>query len=177
MAETLSGRWYAKLSEEVRYRYPGSLNDKLGRFLLRLKMGDDSLYLRFLNEDGDSTFCDFSIERTDLTKRKGVYYFAIADEVKYVGKAHESFMWRINQGYGHISPKNCYPDGQSTNCHVNPRIAKSRAVVSLFVCPIDNDSEIDQVERRRLSRQVSYRSGPQRFRSEVVFRNSTVSEQ
>ncbi|MCE5193733.1 hypothetical protein LLF88_07380 [bacterium] len=147
LAETLSGRRYTKLSEEIRCHYPGSLDDRLGRFLQRLKMGNDSLYLRFLNQDGDSTFCDFSIERTDLTKRKGVYYFAIADEVKYVGKTHESFVWRINQGYGHISPKNCYLDGQSTNCHVNPRVAKSRTIVSLFVCPIDSDSGIDRLER------------------------------
>jgi hypothetical protein len=146
LAETLSGRRYVKVSEDIRHRYPGSLNDKLGRFLQQLKMGNDSLYLRFLNKDGDGTFCDFSIERTDLTKRKGIYYFAIADEVKYVGKTHESFTWRINQGYGRISPKNCYLDGQSTNCHINAVIAKNHAVVSLFVCPIEDDSEINPLE-------------------------------
>jgi len=110
-------------------------------------MGNDGFYLRFLNEDGDSTFCDFSIERTDLTERKGIYYFAVADEMKYVGRTHDSFERRINQGYAHISPKNCYLDGQSTNCHVNSLIAKSRAVVSLFVCPIENDSEINRLEK------------------------------
>jgi hypothetical protein len=147
LAETLQNRRYAHLSPEVQRRYPSSLNDRLGTFLCQLKTREDSYYLRFLNEDGDSPFCVFSIEKTELTERKGVYFFAIAEDVKYVGKTHLSFTRRINPGYGHISPKNCYLDGQSTNCHVNPCVARSHAVVALFVCPIEDDSEIDQVEK------------------------------
>jgi len=136
LVETLSGKRHAKLSEEAQCRYPGSLDDKLGRFLHRLKMGNDGFHLRFLNEDEDSTFCDFSIERTSLGSRKGLYCFVVGVVVKYVGRSHDPFKKRFNQEYGHISPQSCYLDGQSTNCHINALIAKNHAVVSLFVCPI-----------------------------------------
>ena len=44
---------------------------------------------------------------------------------------------RVNNGYGKIHPKNCYLDGQSTNCHLNALIASSRDRVSLWFCPLD----------------------------------------
>lgn len=147
LAETLSSRRYARLSKEVQRRYPSSLNDKLGEFLYRLKILDDSLYLRFLNEHGDKVFCEFSIEKTVPSKTKGLYCFTTGEGIKYAGRSHDPFERRLNQGYGHISPKNCYLDGQSTNCRVNSLIAEVHDVVSFYVCSIDDDSEIDRLER------------------------------
>ena len=147
VAETLSGRRYTKLSEEVQRRYPNSLDDKLGEFLYKLKILGDGFYLRFLNEHGDKVFCDFSIESTVLAKTKGIYCFTTGEGIKYVGRSHDPFDRRLNQGYGHISPKNCYLDGQSTNCHVNSLIAEVHAVVSFYVYSLDDDSEIDRLER------------------------------
>jgi len=147
LAETLSARRYTRLSEEVQRRYPSSLNEKLGEFLYRLKILDDSLYLRFLNEHGDKVFCGFSIEKTVPSKTKGIYCFTTGEGIKYAGRSHDPFERRLNQGYGHISPKNCYLDGQSTNCHVNSLIAEVHDVVSFYVCSIDDDSEIDRLER------------------------------
>jgi hypothetical protein len=148
VAETLSSARYSALSEEVQRRYATFLDDRLGEFLYGLKLHSDSFYLRFLNRHGDGVFCDFSIEKTVLTKKKGVYCFAIGERVQYVGQSRVSFEKRINQGYGHVSPKNCYRDGQSTNCHINSLIAKDCAVVSLHVCPIEETSEIDRWEAR-----------------------------
>lgn len=147
LTETLSARRYTRLSEEVQRRYSSSLNEKLGEFLYRLKILDDSLYLRFLNEHGDKVFCDFSIEKTVPSKTKGIYCFTTGEGIKYAGRSHDPFERRLNQGYGHISPKNCYLDGQSTNCHVNSLIAEVHDVVSFYVCSIDDDSEIDRLER------------------------------
>lgn len=144
--ETLSGRRYMKLSGDVRRRYPAFLDDKLGEFLSRLKSEDDSYYLRFLNKHGDDTFCNFSIERTSLSAKRGLYCFVVANKVKYIGRSHDPFEKRFNQEYGRISPQSCYLDGQSTNCHINAVIAKNHAVISLFVCPIEDDSEINPLE-------------------------------
>lgn len=146
LAETLLDKRYAKLSEEIRCHYPNSLNDRLGEFLYRLKIANDGFYRRFLNKHGDNVFCDFSIERTSLSETKGIYCFAVGDEAKYVGQTRDSFARRINQGYGHIWPKNCYLDGQSTNCHVNSLVAKYLDVVSLLFRPVEDDSEIGRLE-------------------------------
>lgn len=156
LAETLSSKRYASLSKEVRHRYPNSLNNKLGEFLYRLKVSGDDFYLHFLNEHGDNVFCDFSIAESIPSKAKGIYCFSISEVIKYFGRSHDPFEKRLNQGYGHISPKNCYRDGQSTNCHINSMIAKNYSIVSFYVCPIDNDLEIDQLEKLLIS---SYKPG------------------
>ena len=147
LGETLLSSRYASLSKEVQRQYPNSLNEKLGKFLYKLKISDDDFYPRFLNEHGDSVFCDFSISKTIQSQAKGIYCFAINEAIKYIGRSHDPFEKRLNQGYGHISPKNCYRDGQSTNCHVNSLIARNHAVVSFCVRSIDNDLEIDQLEK------------------------------
>jgi hypothetical protein len=147
LAETLSSKRYASLAEEVQRRYPNLLNDGLGKFLYRLKVSGDNFYLRFLNEFGDNVFCDFSIAKTTHSRAKGIYCFTIGEEVKYFGRSHDPFEKRLNQGYGHISPKNCYRDGQSTNCHVNSLIAKNIAEVAFYVYPLDDDFKIDHLEK------------------------------
>lgn len=147
LAETLSNRRYASLSREVFCHYPNSLNEGLGTFLYKLKRSGDKFYLKFLNEYGDNVFCNFSIASTPLNRSKGVYSFTIGETIKYFGRSHDPFEKRLNQGYGHISPKNCYLDGQSTNCHVNSLLAKYVNGVSFYVCALDDDFKIDFLER------------------------------
>ncbi len=147
LAETLSNKKYAGLSGEVQHRYPNSLNDRLGEFLYKLKACGDIFYLRFLNEHGDKVFCDFSIASTSLSRSKGIYCFMVGETIKYFGRSHDPFEKRFNQGYGHISPKNCYRDGQSTNCHVNSLIAKNFTDVAFYVYPLNDDFKIDRLEK------------------------------
>jgi hypothetical protein len=151
LAETLVSRRYIHLMKEVQHRYPNSLNEKLGEYLYKLKVSGDNFYRRFLNKHGDNVFCDFVIEKTPLSRTKGVYCFTVGEVIKYFGRSHDPFEKRLNQGYGHISPKNCYLDGQSTNCHINSIIAMNDMAVAFYVCPIDNDLEIDQLERVLIS--------------------------
>jgi hypothetical protein len=146
LAETLSSKRYTNLSKEVFCHYPNYLNDTLGTFLYSLKLNGDKFYLRFLNEHGDNVFCDFSITSTSLSRLKGVYSFTVGEKIKYFGRSHDPFEKRLNQGYGHISPKNCYRDGQSTNCHVNSLVAKYFTEVSFYVYPLDDDFRIDNLE-------------------------------
>jgi hypothetical protein len=147
VAETLAHRRYKHLWPIVRDRYPESLNRKLGEFLKASKQTGDLFYLRFLNRYGDETYCKFWIERSAHSDQKGLYCFALAGELKYIGKTTSSFGKRINQGYGTISPKNCYLDGQATNCHLNALITRTRGLVELSVCPLGRDSEIGRLER------------------------------
>ena len=58
---------------------------------------------------------------------------------------------RVNQGYGRIHPKNCFRDGQATNCHVNARIAAETSDVTLWLCRMDNHADIEAVERGLIS--------------------------
>lgn len=146
LGESLTGKKYERLSRETHDNYPDSLNDKLGEFLYNLKINGDKFYLHFLNKYGDNVFCKFSITKTIPIMAKGVYCFTIGKSIKYIGRSHDTFERRINQGYGRISPKNCYLDGQSTNCRVNSRIAKNYSSISFYVCLLDNDLEIDQLE-------------------------------
>ncbi len=53
---------------------------------------------------------------------------------------------RVNSGYGKISPKNCFKDGQSTNCKVNSHIASSIGNIELKILVMDDDEEIDKLE-------------------------------
>lgn len=147
VAETLAHRRYEHLWPIVRDRYPESLNRKLGELLRALKQAGDPFYLRLLNRYGDGTYCKFRIGRSAHSDRKGLYCFALAGELKYIGKTTSSFDRRINQGYGTISPKNCYLDGQATNCHLNSLITRNRDLVELYACPLGRDSEISKLER------------------------------
>ncbi len=143
--QTLASRKYSCLSPEVQRRYGNSLFQPLGKFLLQLKTGGDVFYLRFLNKYGDMSYCDFAI--SEHLKSKGLYCFTVGDKLKYVGRSHDPFERRINQGYGHLSPKNCYRDGQATNCHLNSLIASEHSAVSLHVCVLESDALIDSLEK------------------------------
>ena len=76
-----------------------------------------------LNPYGKGPFCRFKVK--GLPPTAGVYALTIEGAVAYVGKAqHLAQRWGP-QGYGSISPRNCYVGGQSTNCKVNNRILLS----------------------------------------------------
>ena len=76
-----------------------------------------------LHEYGNRSFCRFSIH-SKWSKVPGVYAFFINGELAYIGQCCD-FAKRINQGYGNISPRNCYIGGQSTNCKINKLILNS----------------------------------------------------
>lgn len=154
--ETLLRPKYSKLSELAHARYSASMERPLGEFLLDLKLAGNLLYKRFLNRYGDDAYCEFSIDDRHLSGLIGLYCFVLEDEIKYIGKSTDSFKKRINQGYGRIHPKNCYRDGQATNCHLNALIASCRDKVRFFAYPMDNITEIESLER-----ELIYRENPE----------------
>lgn len=72
------------------------------------------------------------------------------EQIKYIGrvKGNFNFYQRINTGYANISPKNCYIDGQATNCHINAKINKVQNQVAFYVMPLEDDEEICLLERK-----------------------------
>lgn len=146
LGETLDHRRYAKLADFVLPRYRAHLGTPLGEFLYGLKYGGDDVYRRFLNKYGDLEYSIFEIDDQIIAMKMGVYAYLIGDDLVYIGRCRDSMRKRINQGYGKIHPKNCYVDGQATNCHLNARIAQERDSVSLWLCEMASQDEIVRVE-------------------------------
>jgi hypothetical protein len=69
-----------------------------------------------LNRYGTGPFCKFKIPACN--RDSGVYVLIVDEELRYVGECAN--LWaRFNNGYGNISPKNCFKGGQETNCRLN----------------------------------------------------------
>ena len=119
----------------------------IGSFLAFCKANNDFFYKCFLNPYGDNQFCKFAIDTKELLNEKGLYIYKYGDEILYIGRCKDSFRKRINQGYGCIHPKNCYRDGQSTNCHINSLINRLGAEIELYVAVLKDDAAIETNER------------------------------
>lgn len=147
VSETLQHPRYSKLQQEVEKNYPATaLCEPLGSFLLRLKRSGDDFYRKFLNQYGDEKYMLFRIEDKGVLDKRGIYAYKIKHELKYIGRCRDSMQKRVNQGHGKIHPKNCYKDGQATNCHLNALITAERESVSFWFCELDL-SAIEQAER------------------------------
>ena len=147
LRETLAHRRYQSLASVCEARYPGYLDSPLGKVLLQLKASGDLLYKRFLNRYGDLTYSTFTISDPSVLQSRGVYAYCSDGEVVYIGRCKDSMKNRVNQGYGRIHPKNCFLDGQATNCHLNALITDTATDVTLWLYPLDNDQDIDALER------------------------------
>lgn len=151
LAETFAHWKYSKLSSLLASEYRPNFELPLGTLLLSLKEAGDANYKKFLNKNGDLTYCRFKLAGPEFAKQRGVYCYFLDDHIVYIGRCRDSMKRRIDQGYGKIHPKNCYIDGQSTNCHLNARITAVRHRISLWLCIMDSDQEIVQVERQLIT--------------------------
>lgn len=149
VAETISHARYQKLGMFVPKNYADYLDTPLGHFLGELKDSGDEFYKRFLNRYGDSTYSRFYIPTESALAQKGIYCYSVSGNLKYIGRCRDSLKKRINQGYGKIHPKNCYIDGQATNCHLNALITEVAEAVDFWFCELDigdiNDAEKDLI--------------------------------
>ena len=68
-----------------------------------------------LNKNGDGSFCKFKL---NIQKDSGVYLWEVNNNIIYIGESINLYK-RFNNGYGNISPRNCFIGGQSTNCKMN----------------------------------------------------------
>ena len=148
LAQTLEQPRYSKLASPTAARYADQLAVPLGSFLLELKARGDLLYTKFLNAYGDLAYCTFRIADATFSGRRGIYAYTVGSELSYIGRCRDSMGQRVNQGYGKIHPKNCYLDGQATNCHLNAEIARVADQVALWMHPMDS---VDEIEREEIS--------------------------
>jgi hypothetical protein len=147
VGETICERRYFSLAGVIKARYPESIYKALGVFLLERKLASDKFYLRFLNSYGDEIYSRFYFLDASWLNRMGLYCYVVGENIMYFGQSKDSFGKRINQGYGNISPKNCYLDGQATNCHLNSLISRNKEKVKLFLCELNDSVTIDCLEK------------------------------
>ncbi|SFR54259.1 GIY-YIG nuclease family protein [Halogeometricum limi] len=107
-----------------------------------------------VHDHGWGPFCTFDVP-DDGTRRPGVYAVVVADEVTYVGETADLYE-RFANGYGRISPANCFEGGQGTNCRLNTEIfhaARAGDRVTVFLHATDDFDGTDE-ENRTLRRLI-----------------------
>ena len=154
LRETLAHRRYKTLAANCVANYPQHLDSPLGDVLLQLKVSGDPFYEEFLNQYGDLAYSTFSISDPSALGARGVYAYYSDDVLAYIGRCKDSMRSRVNQGYGKIHPKNCFRDGQATNCHLNARITATTSEVTLWLCNLDNSKDIEALERGLMQKYV-----------------------
>lgn len=148
LKETIESPRYKLLHDKVLQSYPQELDTKLGGFLIKLKDNNDGFYKKFLNQYGDLEYSTFYLKDKTQYDLKGVYFYYLNDELKYIGRCRDNMKKRVNNGYGKISPKKCFIDGQSTNCKVNALVTKNKGDIVLKIFKMDNITEIEELESR-----------------------------
>ena len=151
LSETLRHPRYIKLKDRIIRQYSSFLDWPLGEFVMHLKQNDDAFYRCFLNKYGDSTFCRFAITDDRYLNKKGLYTYTVERDLRYIGRCKDTFNNRINYGYGQIHPKNCFLDGQATNCHLNALIAQCTKGIALWIHPMTDEKEIEYTEIRLIN--------------------------
>jgi hypothetical protein len=147
LRQTLEHRRYSALKRECETISASDLNLPIGSFLKNLKANGDGLYKRFLNKYGDLNYSRFRLANKSVLDARGLYLYAHEGQLVYIGRCKDSFRKRINQGYGMISPKNCFLDGQATNCNINSRITSFGSErIEFHVCLIPDVQTITTLE-------------------------------
>ena len=104
-----------------------------------------------LHAYGAGPFCRFRIAAR--RREPGLYVLTFNDTAVYAGECvNLEKRWGPN-GYGGISPRNCFDGGQPTNCRINAAIlaaTRSGGRVELWFWPFDGDT----VSRRAAEAQL-----------------------
>lgn len=92
---------------------------------------------------GEGPFCRFSVQAGAWS---GVYLWVADGEILYIGET-VNLANRFNVGYGHISPRNCYAGGLSTNCRMNQVVLdyfERGRIIALFFCPTADHKALER---------------------------------
>lgn len=144
----------AKAISGVRFRGPvlvEPIRTKAGKpceFMPQLNYAKRSM--KRLNRHGRGPFCRFRMQ--GLPSVRGVYALAVDNKVVYAGKATDLALRWGSQGYGSISPANCFVGGQSTNCRVNHEILLAARAGSTIELWFREELDADGAERELIRR-------------------------
>ena len=147
LRQTVAKPKYSKYATQAISRYSRYMETSIGSFLAFCKANGDSFYKCFLNPYGDDQYCKFVLDTKEILNEKGLYFYKHGEKILYIGRCKDSFRQRMNQGYGCIHPKNCYRDGQATNCHINSLINGLGGKIELYVAVLRDDAAIEANER------------------------------
>ena len=150
ISETINRNKYKNLKSLIENE--NDINMPTGEFLLKLKNNGNKNYLSFLNNYGDKVYSHFGISENEVFSKKGIYTYYLNDKIKYIGITKDNYQKRINNGYGNISPKNCFKDGQTTNCHLNWLISSSFNNIKFYVKIMDNVDQIMSIEKKLIQK-------------------------
>lgn len=120
------------------------LSDKTGSICIQPQKRYNNIkhYAYLDNVDDDTVFCKF---KPDLPCVKGVYLWVVNDEIIYIGES-VNIKSRFNDGYGNISPRNCYVGGQSTNVRMN-KVAllynRDKNPIDIYYCITDEHKKFE----------------------------------
>jgi len=148
LQKTVKSPRYKSLANTVIKSYPTELDTNIGDFLIKLKTKGDDFYKEFLNKYGDLEYSTFYLDNKMHYNLKGVYFYYLNNELKYIGRCRDNMKKRVNFGYGKISPKKCFKDGQSTNCKINALITKNKNSIVLKLISLNDITEIARLESR-----------------------------
>ena len=115
--------------------------------------GYDNVKALPLHAYGGGPFCKFRVAKG--IHESGCYVLTRDGTPVYAGKCVSlDKRWGAN-GYGSISPRNCFSGGQSTNCRINTLVLKAALLgnlLELWFLQIDESAaKIDQMERQIIS--------------------------
>lgn len=85
------------------------------------------------NRYGAGPFCRFGLHTSQGLE--GVYALFVEQTLCYIGECTDLARRFSPAGYGYISARNCYDDGQATNCKINTNVltaAKSGQAVTVW---------------------------------------------
>ena len=150
ISETINSKKYKNLKSVIENE--NDIKMPTGEFLLKLKNNGNKNYLSFLNNYGDKVYSHFGISENEVFSKKGIYTYYLNDKIKYIGITKDNYQKRINNGYGNISPKNCFKDGQTTNCHLNWLISSSFNNIKFYVKVMDNIDQIMSIEKKLIQK-------------------------
>lgn len=150
--EMIDKEKYKNLKGEILEKYSIYLDWNIQDFMEYLLCKEDELYKKFLNNYGYNDFCQFKLIDTPMSNKRGLYVYVINNSLKYIGRCRDSFKKRFNVNYGKISPRNCYKDGQSTNCHINSLVNKYRDVIKIYLLHLDDENKIVDIEKELIAK-------------------------
>ena len=104
-----------------------------------------------LNRHGAGPFCRFDV--SGLPDASGIYAVTLNRRPVYVGIGKSLKQRWGPQGYGRISPRNCYVGGQSTNCKVNHAILQGvqhKQAVDLWIHEMEEPRTLERQLIREL---------------------------